>query len=110
MTVVEKYFELNPVNTDPQRIRKERDRARKLKKSQWWLNLVNQGTCAYCKKTFSKNELTMDHYVPLARGGLSTKSNIVPSCCACNQEKKLEIPTEEVMRRVIVDSHHQDGI
>ena len=91
------YIELNPEFTDPQRLKREREKARKLKKTQWWLGRVNQGICHYCQNRFPPSQLTMDHIVPLARGGESTKGNIVPSCKTCNQEKKLEIPVERIL-------------
>ncbi|MCH7615612.1 MAG: HNH endonuclease [Nitrospinae bacterium] len=40
----------------------------------------------------------MDHIVPLARGGKSTKGNIVPSCVECNRKKNLEPPAETALR------------
>ena len=39
-------------------------------------------------------ELTMDHLVPLSRGGRSTKDNLVPSCKSCNNKKKTMLPVE----------------
>lgn len=36
----------------------------------------------------------MDHLVPLARGGRSTKENLVPSCKECNNLKKSMLPLE----------------
>jgi 5-methylcytosine-specific restriction endonuclease McrA len=36
----------------------------------------------------------MDHVIPLARGGRSTKGNLVPCCKACNTRKKAELPQE----------------
>jgi 5-methylcytosine-specific restriction endonuclease McrA len=36
----------------------------------------------------------MDHLVPLARGGRSTKNNLVPSCKDCNNKKKNMLPLE----------------
>jgi len=38
--------------------------------------------------------LTMDHIVPIARGGRSTKSNVVPACKTCNNAKKQLLPME----------------
>ncbi len=40
--------------------------------------------CAYCK---SECEPTVDHVVPLARGGLHEPSNVVPACGSCNSSK-----------------------
>jgi len=39
-------------------------------------------------------ELTMDHIVPVARGGRSTRGNIVPCCKECNIRKKQLLPME----------------
>jgi 5-methylcytosine-specific restriction endonuclease McrA len=36
----------------------------------------------------------MDHVVPIARGGLSTKGNLVTACKACNTKKKQLLPME----------------
>ena len=40
--------------------------------------------CAYCG---SDEDLTMDHVVPLSKGGGLTRSNIVPCCKSCNSSK-----------------------
>jgi 5-methylcytosine-specific restriction endonuclease McrA len=40
------------------------------------------------------SDLTMDHLVPLSRGGRSTKENLVPSCKTCNNLKKTMLPLE----------------
>ncbi len=39
-------------------------------------------------------ELTMDHKIPLGRGGTSEKINIVAACKECNNKKKNLLPTE----------------
>jgi 5-methylcytosine-specific restriction endonuclease McrA len=36
----------------------------------------------------------MDHIVPIARGGRSTKGNLVPACKQCNNKKKQLLPME----------------
>jgi 5-methylcytosine-specific restriction enzyme A len=36
----------------------------------------------------------MDHVVPLARGGLSSKNNLVPCCKECNNDKKSRLTLE----------------
>jgi 5-methylcytosine-specific restriction protein A len=93
------YVTLDPELADPARIRKERNKARELKKSQWWLTQLNRGHCHYCERKFAPGKLTMDHVVPLARGGSSTKGNIVPACRECNRDKKLEIPAERLLKK-----------
>ncbi|MBQ3033215.1 MAG: HNH endonuclease [Deferribacterales bacterium] len=77
-----------------QEIAKEKAKARELRKKQWWKSLVNKGVCYYCGGTFPAAEITMDHVVPLARGGKSTKGNIVAACKKCNSAKKYMLPTE----------------
>lgn len=39
-------------------------------------------------------DLTMEHIVPLIRGGKSSKGNIVPACKECNNKKKYLLPIE----------------
>jgi 5-methylcytosine-specific restriction endonuclease McrA len=41
--------------------------------------------CAYCGKVGAP--LERDHVLPIARGGKTTKDNIVPSCRSCNARK-----------------------
>jgi len=36
----------------------------------------------------------MDHVVPVIRGGLSTRGNVVPCCKACNSAKTHRLPIE----------------
>ena len=42
----------------------------------------------------------MDHVVAVARGGTSTKGNVVPACRKCNQEKKLATPVELALKKI----------
>ncbi|HWP58938.1 MAG TPA: HNH endonuclease [Candidatus Acidoferrales bacterium] len=84
-----------------QDIRRERERARALRKTQWWKRRRASGICHYCGRKFPPRELTMDHIVPLVRGGKSTKGNVVPACKACNHKKKhaLLMDWEEYLTR-----------
>lgn len=43
--------------------------------------------CQYCSWTGSILNLTLDHLIPLARGGKTTWDNIVTACKACNLRK-----------------------
>ncbi|WP_022850525.1 HNH endonuclease [Limisalsivibrio acetivorans] len=79
---------------DDKHIKKEKEKARLLRRKQWWKQKVDAGVCHYCGCSFRPDELTMDHVVPLARGGTSTKGNVVPSCKECNSKKKYMLPTE----------------
>jgi len=86
------FFQFDGV--DEAEIRREKDKARKLRKSRWWQQKLTTGICYYCGRLFEPKNLTMDHVVPLARGGRSTKDNIVTSCKECNTKKKTLLPME----------------
>ena len=75
-------------------IRREKDKARKLRKSRWWQQKLAVGICYYCGGIFKPGDLSMDHIVPLARGGRSSKDNIVACCKDCNTRKKTLLPIE----------------
>lgn len=49
------------------------------------------GLCAYCGVAPGE---TMDHVIPLSRGGLHEPGNIVPACKACNFAKHDKTPDE----------------
>ncbi len=79
---------------DESTIRAERRKARELRKTRWWQQTTAPGICHYCQHKFSVKELTMDHIIPLSRGGRSTKGNLVPCCKECNTAKKTDMPPE----------------
>jgi len=72
----------------------ERRKARELRTSQWWKRRCAKGRCHWCQEVMPAGELTMDHIVPIARGGKSTKGNVVPACKDCNSKKKQLLPME----------------
>ncbi|MBJ6799120.1 HNH endonuclease [Geomonas propionica] len=75
-------------------VRREREKARELRRSQWWKNRVAKGVCHWCLGKFPPAELSMDHIVPVIRGGKSAKGNVVPCCKECNNKKKHMLPIE----------------
>ena len=81
---------------DEQTIRREREAARELRESQWWKGQIALGICHYCGRKFKSADLTMDHIVPVSRGGRSIRSNVVPCCKECNSRKKYLLPSEMV--------------
>ncbi len=52
-----------------------------------WVALYDVETCAYCKKTISLENRTVDHVKPLATGGLHNLENLVMACGPCNFRK-----------------------
>lgn len=79
---------------DEEHVKKEKAKARELRRSQWWKNQKGRGQCHYCRSRVPAKELTMDHIVPIIRGGMTTKSNVVPCCKDCNNKKKYLLPLE----------------
>jgi 5-methylcytosine-specific restriction endonuclease McrA len=83
------------VEVSEEQIRREREKARELRASQWWKRKRARGVCHHCGGKFLPKELTMDHLIPIIRGGKSTKGNLVPSFKQCNTERKYRLPFEE---------------
>ena len=79
---------------DRAHLKKEKEKARELRNSQWWDSQLTKGLCHYCELKFPKEELTMDHVLPIGRGGFSTKGNIVVCCKDCNSKKGHKTPAE----------------
>jgi 5-methylcytosine-specific restriction endonuclease McrA len=88
------------INRDDKHVSREKQKAKELRQSQWWKNQVSKGICHYCGKKFPPDALTMDHVLPIVRGGKSSKGNVVPCCKQCNNEKKYLTPAEIVMKKL----------
>lgn len=82
---------------DEQHIRRERAKARALRASPWWKAQLAQGRCHHCGQAFPPEALTMDHLIPVVRGGTSSKGNVVPACFSCNQAKAAQTPAEQIL-------------
>jgi 5-methylcytosine-specific restriction endonuclease McrA len=74
--------------------RKEKEKAQKLRKSQWWKRKCAGGICYFCGQKIPPKDLTMEHVVPVIRGGKSSRGNVVPACKECNNKKKYLLPLE----------------
>lgn len=58
-----------------------------------------KGKCYYCgcrmtKKPYLPNSATVDHVVPLTRGGRNSPDNLVIACQTCNLKKHNKLPHE----------------
>lgn len=82
------------VGVSEQDIRREKEKARRLRRTNWWEAKIQKGVCHYCNRKVGRDYLTMDHIVPVSRGGKSKKGNIVPACKECNTKKKYLLPIE----------------
>jgi len=92
-------------NVSPEQLRKEREKARELRRTQWWKRQLAKGVCYYCHRRVPPAELTMDHIVALIRGGKSTRGNSVTACRECNSRKKYLLPIEwdQYVRRMTAE-------
>jgi 5-methylcytosine-specific restriction endonuclease McrA len=45
------------------------------------------GVCHYCRKPLAEDAATLDHVVPLSKGGYDHWENVVAACGPCNQRK-----------------------
>ena len=81
-------------------IKREREKARALRNTDWWRARLQKGVCHYCGRQVGAANLTMDHVVPVARGGRSVRSNCVPCCKDCNNRKKALTPAEQILARL----------
>ncbi|HOX89617.1 MAG TPA: HNH endonuclease [Burkholderiaceae bacterium] len=54
-------------------------------------------TCAYCGWHADERELTVEHIVPLSRGGRHLWTNVVTACRSCNTRKGSRTPEEAHM-------------
>lgn len=70
-----------------------------LTEEQWQAKLTEYNhRCAYCgcKLGYAKGDKhpTLDHVIPVSRGGKHSASNVVPSCLHCNCSKNAKTPEE----------------
>jgi hypothetical protein len=55
------------------------------------------GRCFYCTRPLRPREWTLDHVVPIARGGSDSAANLVACCSPCNWEKAL-MPARDFLK------------
>jgi 5-methylcytosine-specific restriction endonuclease McrA len=82
------------IETTEEEVKREKTKARALRQTRWWHQKIARGECHYCGRKFPPGELTMDHVVPIIRGGKTTKGNVAPACRDCNGKKKYLLPME----------------
>lgn len=71
-----------------------RRRAATVRFSRQHVFMRDDHTCQYCLEEFPAKELTLDHVIPVVRGGRTTWGNVVTCCKECNQRKGAKTPAE----------------
>ena len=67
---------------------KEMQRRKRMPRfSRYNLYLRDMFTCQYCTIQLTQKELTLDHVLPISKGGNTSWENIVASCGPCNGRK-----------------------
>lgn len=104
----EQNREWRQANPDKRRLNEEKRRALKYANTPieemlteiQWHDILDEyhHRCAYCGKKLDK--LTIDHVVPLSRGGKHSVSNVVPACRHCNNVKYAKTPEQWVGMKV----------
>lgn len=79
-----------------------RPRYQEIRFTRYNIYLRDQGRCQYCGRRFHLREVTYDHVLPRARGGMASWENIVTSCRSCNLRKGGRTPEEAGMRLIRV--------
>ncbi len=72
-------------------------RAAPLRVSRERLFSRDHNLCGYCGHLFGQADLTIEHIVPEAQGGLTTWENVVSACRSCNQRKANRTPEQAGM-------------
>lgn len=61
------------------------------------LFLRDRHLCAYCGTAFADTDLTVEHILPVSRGGRMSWTNVVTACRSCNTRKGNRTPEEARM-------------
>jgi 5-methylcytosine-specific restriction endonuclease McrA len=60
--------------------------------------LRDKHICQYCCNKFSEKKLTVDHVIPLSKGGRHEWTNVVTACSQCNNRKGDKTPEKANLR------------
>ena len=60
-----------------------------------------RGICGICGKSVTFFDFTLDHIIPLSKGGLEHRSNIQIAHKTCNRQKDDRVPSRSYKRVVV---------
>jgi 5-methylcytosine-specific restriction endonuclease McrA len=78
-------------NKSPRPVRRHTSRSRKVKRRRLW---QSHPFCVYCGCALTLEVATLDHVVPLSKGGTNSADNLVLACQSCNRKKADGLPTQ----------------
>jgi 5-methylcytosine-specific restriction endonuclease McrA len=80
-----------------QLLRFDRMPRQEVKFSRGNIYIRDRNRCQYCGRKFATSELSLDHVIPISRGGKSTWENVVCACLNCNVRKGNKLVAESGM-------------
>lgn len=88
---VEMALNVPPVVEEEKRITRKNLRRHKLRL------LRDDPFCFWCREKINDRTATVDHKIPLARGGMTVAENLVLACASCNLERGHDMPEIQEM-------------
>lgn len=70
--------------------------------SEEWKGLIQitEGCCPVCGVYVGIERMTMDHIIPLSKGGIHHINNVQPMCRSCNSAKGTTVASKRSKREV----------
>lgn len=65
----------------------------------------DKSTCQYCDKKLTASQVTIDHVLPRAQGGVTSFTNCVVCCQICNNKKADKTPEQANMKLAKKPTH-----
>lgn len=65
----------------------------------------DRGICQYCNRKLTASQITVDHIIPRAQGGITSFTNCVVSCHPCNNKKDCRTPEQAGMKLARKPTH-----
>ena len=88
----------NSIYNDTRRARKKNASGKYTSNDIRELFLKQKGKCAWCLEEFGDEKPTVDHYIPLSKGGTNDKKNLRLLHKSCNSKKSATDPIEFGLR------------
>ena len=84
--------EYNLASKIPTEESKKQERLLTAQIKSWSNTIINlwiesRGKCGYCGAKVTPDNYTLDHIIPISKGGLTNKNNLIICCTHCNRLK-----------------------